>query len=199
MRVSRAQADENRATVIKSASRLFRERGFDGIGLNDLMKAAGLTHGAFYKQFKSKEDLAVQASDHALGGNIDMWSKIAAGTADDPLSALVRFYLSEDHRDFTAEGCTFAALGTDAARSGPALRRAFQAGVETHLEALDAMLSAAPDEATRDASIAILSSMLGALLLSRVVDDEALSRRILDATAGDLLARLEAGGRKAVQ
>ncbi|TIM62830.1 MAG: TetR family transcriptional regulator, partial [Mesorhizobium sp.] len=66
MRVSRIQAAENRETVINVASRLFRERGFDGIGLKDLMQAAGLTQGAFYKQFASKDDLAVQASRRAM-------------------------------------------------------------------------------------------------------------------------------------
>ena len=78
MRVSRMQAAENRQTVINVASRLFRERGFDGIGLKDLMEGAGLTQGAFYKQFASKEDLAVEASKRALESASGRWSDAAA-------------------------------------------------------------------------------------------------------------------------
>ncbi len=192
MRVSRAQVQENRSSVIATASRLFRERGFDGIGLAGLMKAAGLTHGGFYKQFSSKEDLEVLASARALKGNADAWSRIVEGAPDHPLAALVDFYLSDTHRDSTGEGCAFAALGTDAVRHGPALRQTFQQGLEAYLDVIDAALSEAPDEATRDASIATFSSMVGALLLARAVDDEALSKRILKAAAQDLHERINA-------
>jgi purine nucleoside phosphorylase len=114
VRVSRAQAEENRRTVIDVASRLFRERGFDGIGLNDLMKGAGLTQGGFYKQFRSKEDLAVQASVKAFETSIAKWAEAVAKTARKPLDSLVRFYLSNGHRQEKAEGCAIAALGADA-------------------------------------------------------------------------------------
>src|SRR3954447_7655191 len=92
MRVSRVQAEENRQTVINVASRLFREHGFDGIGLKDLMKAAGLTQGAFYKQFTSKDDLAAQASKRALESISGQWSAAAEGNPKDPLGAVVARY-----------------------------------------------------------------------------------------------------------
>ena len=95
MRVSRIQAAENRETVINVASRLFRERGFDGIGLKDLMKGAGLTQGAFYKQFASKEDLAVQASKRALESASRRWSAAAEANPKDPLGALQSRYRRE--------------------------------------------------------------------------------------------------------
>src|SRR3989442_15684281 len=98
MRVSRVQAAENRQTVINVASRLFRERGFDGIGLKDLMEAAGLTQGAFYKQFESKEDLAVEASRRALESASSRWSDAAAQNPDDPLGTEIGLYLNGDHR-----------------------------------------------------------------------------------------------------
>ena len=104
MRVSRIQAAENRQTVINVASRLFRERGFDGIGLKDLMEGAGLTQGAFYKQFASKEDLAVEASKRALESGARRWSEAAAGNPDDPLGAVIGFYLSGDHRGEKMDG-----------------------------------------------------------------------------------------------
>src|SRR6266545_8128519 len=98
MRVSRIQAAENRQTVIDVASRLFRENGFDGIGLKDLMEAAGLTQGAFYKQFASKDDLAAQASRRALETISSRWSAAAEGNPKDPLGAAVALYLSMGHR-----------------------------------------------------------------------------------------------------
>src|SRR5438309_7220877 len=99
MRVSRTQAAENRQTVITVAGRLFREHGFDGIGLKDLMKGAGLTQGAFYKQFASKEDLAAQASKRALDSASSRWSAAAAENSNDPLGAVIAFYLSPAHRE----------------------------------------------------------------------------------------------------
>src|SRR5829696_10113780 len=98
MRVSRVQAEENRQTVINVASRLFREHGFDGIGLKDLMEGAGLTQGAFYKQFASKDDLAAQASKRALESTMRRWSAVAAANPEDPLEAVISFYLSTGHR-----------------------------------------------------------------------------------------------------
>ncbi|WP_331374324.1 TetR/AcrR family transcriptional regulator [Sinorhizobium chiapasense] len=194
MRVSRAQADENRRTVIDVASRLFRERGFDGIGLNDLMKGAGLTQGGFYKQFQSKDDLVVQASAKALENGAATWAAVVAKAARKPLRALVRFYLSERHCHAKAEGCALAALGPDAARRSPALRQAFETGIKNHLDILDGLLSPTPGENVRDRSIVALSTMVGALVLSRAVDDERLSKRILQAAAdGMLLERADDG------
>jgi TetR/AcrR family transcriptional regulator, transcriptional repressor for nem operon len=186
VRVSRAQADKNRQTVIDVASRLFRERGFDGIGLNDLMKGAGLTQGGFYKQFRSKEDLVVQATAKALENSTAKWADVLT-KARSPLRALVHFYLSEPHREELAGGCAVAALGPEAARRSPELRRAFEAGIKTQLDALDDLVTPAPDENVRDKSLVTLATMVGALVLSRAVDDERLSKRFLRAATESLL------------
>src|SRR5205085_6986199 len=116
MRVSRMKAAENRQTVIDAASRLFRDRGFDGIGLKDLMKGAGLTQGAFYKQFASKEDLAAQASRRAMEHAFNRISAAAAANPDDPLGAIIALFLSPEHREERMDGCPVVALGSDAAR-----------------------------------------------------------------------------------
>ncbi len=197
MKVSRAQADKNRDHVIDVAGQLFRERGFDGIGVNDLMEAAGLTRGAFYGQFTSKEDLAAQASARALSGNADRWSQTVAKSQDDPFTALVRSYLSDRHRVHTGEGCAFAALATDASRSSPALQSVFEEGVEAHLTILDTLVPSWPGEDVRDASIAALATMVGALVLSRSVRDKKISKRILDSAARALTDRASARSRKA--
>jgi len=191
MRVSREQADKNREHVIDVASRLFRERGFEGIGVADLMKEAGLTHGGFYGQFKSKEDLKIQASRRALSRNKDRWAKVLAETSSEKLSALARFYLSDAHRDRRGEGCALAALGGDAPRYGPELQAAFKDGIEGYLEFLDGIMSASSGEERRDKTIAALSTMVGALVLSRAVGDEALSQKILSAAAGEIAAKSE--------
>jgi TetR/AcrR family transcriptional repressor of nem operon len=181
MRVSRIQAAENRQTVIDVASRLFRERGFDGIGLKDLMKAAGLTQGAFYKQFASKEDLAVEASRRALEGASNRWSDAAAKNPDDPLGAVIAFYLSGDHREEKMDGCPIVALGADAARQGSDVKAAFEAGIKAHLEVLGRFIAEAGGEASSGTAMAILSTMVGAVTLSRVVNDPDLAQALLDA------------------
>jgi TetR/AcrR family transcriptional repressor of nem operon len=183
MRVSRIQAAENRQTVINVASRLFRERGFDGIGLKDLMKGAGLTQGAFYKQFGSKEDLAVEASRRALQSASGRWSEAAAQNPDDPLGAVIAFYLSGDHREEKTDGCPIVALGSDAARQSPDVKAAFEAGIKAHLDVLGRFLAGTDDEGSRGKAMAILATMVGAVTLSRVVNDPDLAQALLDAAA----------------
>jgi TetR/AcrR family transcriptional repressor of nem operon len=189
MKVSRAQAEENRRTVINVAGHLFRERGFDGIGLNDLMSAAGLTHGGFYKQFKSKDDLIVQACERALADSAETWSGIVENGGDDPLTELIDHYLSCGHRDHIGEGCAFAALGPDAVRHGATLIRRFEESIKSHLDILDRATQVSSSPTAADDPVVIFSTMVGALVLSRIVEDEALSRRILDTAANSLLNR----------
>jgi TetR/AcrR family transcriptional repressor of nem operon len=181
MRVSRMQAAENRETVIDVASRLFREHGFDGIGLKDLMKGAGLTQGAFYKQFASKDDLAAQASRRAMASATLRWSAATAAKPEDPLGAVIAFYLSMDHRGERMDGCPVAALGSDAARQGMDVKASFEAGIREYLEMLDSWVGEADGEAPGGKAMAILSTMVGALTLSRVVNDPDLAQALLDA------------------
>jgi TetR/AcrR family transcriptional repressor of nem operon len=181
MRVSRSQAAENRETVINVASRLFRERGFDGIGLKDLMKGAGLTQGAFYKQFASKEDLAAQASKRAMESATHRWSAATAAKPEDPLGAVIAFYLSMDHRGEKMDGCPIVALGSDAARQGTDVKASFEAGIKQHIEILGRFIAETNGEDTDGKAMAILSTMVGALMLSRVVNDPDLAQALLDA------------------
>ena len=183
MRVSRIQAAENRQTVINVASRLFRERGFDGIGLKDLMEAAGLTQGAFYKQFASKEDLAVEASKRALESASGRWSDAAEQNPHDPLGAVLAFYLSGDHREEKMDGCPIVGLGADAARQGPDVKAAFEAGIKAHLDVLGRFVAATGGDASSNKAMAILATMVGAVTLSRVINDPDLAQAILDAAA----------------
>ena len=196
MRVSRAQAEENRDRVIDVASRLFREHGFDGIGLKGLMKGAGLTQGGFYKQFTSKDDLAALASRRAMEGATRRWSEAAADNSD-PLEAVMAFYLSKDHRGEKAEGCPLVALGSDAARQSEEVRRPFEDGIRAHFEVLDELMEDRKHSDPSAKSMAILSLMIGAVTLSRIIEDEHLSQGILDAAAGEV--RRIARGEKALE
>lgn len=186
MRVSRVQAEENRERVIDVASRLFRKHGFDGIGLADLMKGAGMTQGGFYKQFASKEDLAAKACARAVKVMQGRWRGFVARDPERPLASLVRSYLSLGHRDATADGCAVAALGADAARAGPAVRASLEEGVAAYVEYIATLLPEG-DGDRRGRAMAIASTLIGALVLSRTVNDETLSKAILDAATRNLL------------
>ena len=197
MRVSRVQAEENRQTVINVASRLFREHGFDGIGLKDLMEGAGLTQGAFYKQFESKDDLAAQASRRALENALGRWSAAVQANPQDPLGAVVAFYLSMGHRAERMDGCPVVALGSDAARQGADVKASFEAGIRDYLEMLGGWIGEAGGEKgggqSSGKAMAILSTMVGAVLLSRAVNDKRLSKRFLQSAAEAVLAESSAG------
>ena len=185
MRVSRVQAEANREAVINAASRLFREHGFDGIGLKDLMKGAGLTQGGFYKQFESKDDLAALASRRAMDSATRRWSSVAA-SSNDPLQAVVDLYLSAGHRGETGDGCPLVALGSDAARQSPEVRTPFQDGIKAHLQVLEELIpnDGAPDAAEK--AMVVLSLMVGAVTLSRIMTDEAISDRVLEAASNEV-------------
>ena len=195
MRVSRIQAAENRETVINVASRLFRERGFDGIGLKDLMKGAGLTQGAFYKQFASKDDLAAQASRRALESASRRWSAAAAANPQDPLGAVIALYLSMEHCAERMDGCPVVALGSDAARQGADVKASFEAGIKEYLEMLGRWVGNGDGDGEEPSgkAMAILSTMVGAVLLSRAVNDERLSKQFLQAAAKGVLMGPSAG------
>jgi TetR/AcrR family transcriptional repressor of nem operon len=188
MKVSRAQAEENRRTVVETAGRLFREHGVKGVGLAELMGAAGLTHGGFYKQFKSKDDLVAEACDQALDDGAGKWTRIVAKAETDgadPLAALVHHYLSPAHRDRVGTGCALAGLGPDTVRHDPGLRPRFESAIQDYAGILEQATQGLG--ANGDAALAALSTMVGALLLSRMVEDEAYSRHILEAASASLL------------
>ena len=185
MRVSREQAAANRARVVAAAGRLFRERGFDGVAVADLMQAAGLTHGGFYGHFASKEALAAEACGRNLEEAAERWQARAAAAPKDPFGAIVRGYLDFAHRDDPGSGCVLSALGEETRRQGPAVRRSVTAGLERLVAALQAALPGRAARRRRRA-LATLATLTGALILARAVDDPALSDEILTATAAEL-------------
>ena len=186
MKVSRQQAEKNRERVLDVAGRLFRENGFDGIGVDGLMKGAGLTHGGFYANFKSKEELAAESCERTLAKLVEGWKKVADEANGDPLRAIVAGYLAISHRDDPGNGCVLAALGADVARKGPAVRHAVTEGLRPFIELLTRSVPGRSRTARRKKALTIYASLVGAMVLARAVDDPALSKQILQAVAASV-------------
>jgi len=187
VRVTKAQSQANRERIVETASVLFRERGFDGVGLVDLMAAAGLTHGGFYKHFGSKAELMTEASANSLARSLSNAESL-------DVQGFIDLYFSRDHRDGRGDGCTMAALCGDAARQPEELRRAFADGIERTLSALGerypTVEDAAPGEA-RAKMIDLLAHAVGAVMLSRACpDDSPLADEILQVCHAQMTSAL---------
>jgi TetR/AcrR family transcriptional repressor of nem operon len=175
MRPSRDQAAENRERIVDTASRLFRDNGFDGIGIDAIMKEAGLTHGGFYGHFGSKDDLAAEAVTRALARGHEKQRRFTN------LHDLVTDYLSERHCADRTNGCALAALGADIARQGKGVRSGLTASVRAQFDRLAGLIRGGSAARRRKRAIATLAGAVGALTLARAVDDPALSKEILAA------------------
>lgn len=185
MRVSRVQAEENRERIIDAAAQLFREQGLNGIGLNDLMKAVGLTRGGFYGHFESKQDLAVLACRRALAIN----AATLANEARAGLAAFVDYYLSDAHCANAGAGCTLAALAGDVARQDASLRGVLSDGVEQFVGALAQRMAGENEAARRQSALSAVATLVGAVVLARAVDDPGLSTALREAARTDVVAR----------
>lgn len=174
MRVSREKASANRERIVEAAARLFREHGFDGVGVDAIMKEAGLTHGGFYGHFASKDQLAAEAVVRALALGTQKLSRYG------DLAGFVGAYLSDRHCADRAEGCALAALGADSVREGQGVRRALTDYVAARLTWLGGLFKGT-QASRRKRAIATLAGLVGALTLARAVDDPALSKEILAA------------------
>jgi len=187
MRVSKQAAAENRRRILTAAARLFREHGIDGAGVDAITEAAGLTHGAFYSQFASKEAVVVEALRLVLDESNELWAQGASGT--DKRAALDRIidgYLSPRHRNALGNGCAVAALGSDLARQPKKVREVFTKRLEEGLEILAGLVPGKAASQRHDVAIQLFSAMVGGLILARAVDEDSLSRRILRTVADEL-------------
>ncbi|WP_261435488.1 TetR/AcrR family transcriptional regulator [Serratia ficaria] len=181
MKVSKEQVRENRARIVEAASVLFRERGYDGVGIAELMSAAGLTHGGFYKHFASKADLLSEAMSCGF-------RRSAESSLGVEREKFIADYLSRQHRDAMGKGCVMSALGTDTARQSESIKATFSAGIERQLSLLADENGAG--SATRADLIDTLAHLVGALVLSRACpDDSTLADEILDVCRSRLLAQ----------
>lgn len=182
MRYSREHKAETRKRILSAAARLFRERGYDGVGIDAIMNEVGLTAGGFYAHFDSKEALFAEAIATALaeGKSANVQQRPALAGMD-PLQAMIKSYLSRTHRDQIAAGCPLPSLTPDVARSGEATRESYERQFLRYLAAIEATL---PDGSEHKSEIAlgIAAQCIGGLMISRAVKDEKLSDRILKAS-----------------
>ncbi len=198
MRYSREHKLETHARIVKKASVRLRERGAHGIGVADLMKEAGLTHGGFYAHFDSREALLIEAFAYAMDRGTERWRKLAEQTPPGKrLAAVVDSYLTTVHRDDPGGGCTIPTLGAEIARESPKTRKAFAARVEQMIDMLAAQIPQVPRRAARKQAMAVLATMMGTLVLARIAGNGEVSDEILGAGREAVLARAMAAKRAA--
>ena len=184
MRYPPRETAEKHANILKEAARLFRERGFDGAGVAEIMTAAGLTHGAFYAHFASKKMLEAEAVDLAFAQSERRIYALTA-EASDKKQAFLENYLNAAHRDRPGTGCAMAALGPEIARD-LAAREPFTRQLKHTIEEMTKRFRWRRKHAARRSAIHLLSAAVGALILARAVDDRQLSDEILQSVRDSL-------------
>jgi TetR/AcrR family transcriptional repressor of nem operon len=201
--VSKEQAAENRRAIVAAATLLFRERGVEAVGLNELMKHAGFTQGGFYNHFESKADLVAEVLASAMAEGVAELAKNARAPVDDSTTALRRyisFYLSPAHRDSIDHGCPVAGFAGDAPRLGSGAQSHFAGGLDDQITIVAGLIAesglptaAGEGRTLRERAISLHCEMVGALILSRSVAQAAprLSNEILENAQRDVLASLD--------
>jgi TetR/AcrR family transcriptional repressor of nem operon len=168
--------------IVEVAARAIRRSGYDGTGVADIMKEAGLTHGGFYAHFPSREVLLAEAADRAGAESVALSEQIAASVpADEALPSMVRAYLSKEHREGIETGCPISALGSEMPRQAPVVRRAATRRIK---EMIDVVARQLPDwgrSGAHEQALMIVATMVGTMILARAVDDPKLSDSFLDA------------------
>jgi TetR/AcrR family transcriptional repressor of nem operon len=197
MRITKQQANENKARIVETAAALFRQKGFDGVAVADLMRNAGLTHGGFYNHFGSKDDLEAAACAHVFDQSVAAMEAIAA--IADPAERARAFdaykhrYVSKKGRDATAARCPMVAFAGDVSRQSAPVREAYAAGLQRYLSGFERAATGRKaggrrQKNARQQAIAQFAALAGALTLARSVAeaDPALSDEILAAAVAAL-------------
>jgi TetR/AcrR family transcriptional repressor of nem operon len=190
MRYSSEHKVQTHARIVKKASVRLREKGAHGIGVADLMKDAGLTHGGFYAHFDSREALVIEAFTHAMDRSTERWRKISEEVpAEKRLSKIVNTYLDPVHRDDPGHGCAVPALAAEIARESVKTRRVFAGRMEQMIDMLADQFHGVPRKAARKQAMAALATMMGSLVMARIVGSGESSDEILKAGREAVLAR----------
>lgn len=182
MRYSREHKFQTHARIVKKASVKLREKGAHGIGVADLMKDAGLTHGGFYAHFNSREALVIEAFTHAMDRSTEFWRKLSEETAPEKrLSKIVNTYLTPAHRDDPGHGCALPALAAEIARESVKTRRVFATRMEQMIDMFAAQFDGVPRKTARKRAMAVLATMMGSLVMARTAGSGEFSDEILKA------------------
>ena len=185
-----SRKEETHRRVVDAAARSIRAAGYDGTGVADIMKSVGLTHGGFYAHFGSKEAMLAEAADRAGAQGIAALERVAAAVPpQEALQALIRAYLSKAHADGVAIGCPVVALGSEMPRQAPEVRRAATRRIK---EFVDLVARQSPDwglPGAHERALVTVSTMVGALLLARAVDDPKLAEDVREAALDRLTSQ----------
>jgi TetR/AcrR family transcriptional repressor of nem operon len=182
MRYSKEHKQETHTRIVRKASVRLREKGAHGIGVADLMREAGLTHGGFYAHFDSREALVIEAFGYAMDRSMEHWRKAAAQTPPEKrFATIVDSYLTTLHRDDPGRGCAVPTLGAEIARESPKTRKAFATKLEQMIDMIADQIPDLPRKAARKQASATLATMMGTLVLSRIAGNGEFSEEILAA------------------
>ncbi|WGS24698.1 TetR/AcrR family transcriptional regulator [Bradyrhizobium sp. ISRA464] len=193
MRYSKEHKQETHARIVRKASVRLREKGAHGIGVADLMKDAGLTHGGFYAHFDSREALVIEAFNHAMDRGTERWRKIVAEMPPEKrLATIVDGYLTPIHRDDPGHGCAIPALGAEIARESPKTRKAFALKLEQMIDMIADQILDVPRKTARKQAMATLATMMGTIVMSRIAGNGELSDEVLGAGREAVLGRTAA-------
>jgi len=193
MRYSKEHKQETHDRIVRKASVRLREKGAHGIGVADLMKEAGLTHGGFYAHFDSREALVIEAFAYAMDRSTERWRKIAEETPPGKrLASIVETYLTPLHRDDPGHGCAVPTLGAEIARESSKTRKAFAAKLEQMIDMMADQVLDVPRKVARKQAVAALATMMGTLVLSRIAGTGEFSDEILNSGREAVLGRMAA-------
>jgi TetR/AcrR family transcriptional regulator, transcriptional repressor for nem operon len=180
---ARAAAKEaSHERILSVAARAIRRSGYDGTGVADIMKEAGLTHGAFYAHFESREAMLAEAASRACAEAASMTADVvAAAPAEQMLATMLRAYLSPEHLAQIESGCPLAALGSETARQAPEVRRATTRHIKAMVDLVARQLPDWGQPGAHERALLTVSAMVGTLVLARAVDEPALSNSLCEA------------------
>jgi TetR/AcrR family transcriptional regulator, transcriptional repressor for nem operon len=190
MRYSKEHKQETHARIVRKAAVRLREKGAHGIGVADLMKEAGLTHGGFYAHFDSREALVIEAFSYAMDRATERWRKVAAEMPPEKrLSTIVDTYLTAVHRDDPGHGCAVPSLGAEIVRESLKTRKAFALKLEQMIDMMADQILDVPRKTARKQAMATLATMMGTIVMSRIAGNGELSEEVLSAGREAVLGR----------
>ena len=176
---ARSKKEETRERIVRAAARAIRKHGYEGVGVADVMKEAGLTHGGFYAHFESRDALLAAAADQAGAESIESLTRaIAAAKPGQELTALVDAYLSDGHVAAPEQGCAVAAAGSEVPRQEAQVRRAASRRIKDFIGLIERQFPEWGKSAAHDKAMGIAATLVGSVVLARAVDDPQLSKRI---------------------
>ena len=186
---ARSKKEETRERILRAAARAIRKHGYEGVGVADVMKEAGLTHGGFYAHFESRDALLAAAADQAGAETLEILTRaIATAKPGQELTALVDTYLSDRHVAAPEQGCVIAAAGSEMPRQEAEVRRSANRRIKDLIGLIERQFPEWGKSAAHDKAMGITATLVGALVLARAVDDAQLSNRIRKAAREQIRA-----------